>query len=152
MDYLVIALLIAIFALVELAPGRKNFAFPPGLVPLGGLLSSFFGGLSGHQGALRTAFLLRAGLGKEAFLGTMVLAAVAVDLSRMLIYGSMLAGDMALIGQGRVVGLAAAGTLAAFSAPSSAADWCGRSPCGWYGWSSPFCFSLWPSPWRRGGV
>lgn len=44
--------------------------FPPHWLPLGGLLSGFFGGLSGNQGALRSAFLLKAGLSKEAFIAT----------------------------------------------------------------------------------
>jgi acyl-CoA reductase-like NAD-dependent aldehyde dehydrogenase len=43
---------------------------PPGYLPVGGLLSGFFGGLSGHQGALRSVFLLRAGLTKESFIAT----------------------------------------------------------------------------------
>jgi len=54
----------------------------------GGLLSGFFGGLSGHQGALRSAFLMRAGLSKEAFMGTRVVCACMVDLSRIAVYAS----------------------------------------------------------------
>jgi uncharacterized membrane protein YfcA len=53
---------------------------------IGGLLSGFFGGLSGNQGALRSAFLIRAGLSKETFIGTGVVIACFVDLTRLSIY------------------------------------------------------------------
>ena len=49
-------------------------------------VSGFFGGLSGHQGAFRSMFLLKAGLNKEEFVATGVVIAVMVDMSRMLIY------------------------------------------------------------------
>lgn len=62
-----------------------RFALPAAITAMIGALSGFFGGLSGHQGALRTAFLIRAGLPKEVFVGTMVVSAVVVDLSRLLI-------------------------------------------------------------------
>lgn len=54
---------------------------------MGGLLSGFFGGLSGIQGALRAAFLIKAGLEKEAFIGTSTVSAVIVDFARLLVYG-----------------------------------------------------------------
>ena len=56
-------------------------------IPLGGALSGFFGGLSGQQGALRSAFLIRTGLNKETFIGTSVVSAVVVDVSRLIVYG-----------------------------------------------------------------
>jgi len=49
-------------------------------------LSGFFGGLSGNQGALRSALLLKIGLGKEAF-GTGTVSAVIVAAARTLVYG-----------------------------------------------------------------
>jgi len=49
-------------------------------------LSGFFGGISGHQGALRSAFLIRAGLSKEKYLGTGVVIACLVDVSRIAVY------------------------------------------------------------------
>jgi uncharacterized membrane protein YfcA len=55
-------------------------------LPLGGILSGFFGGLSGHQGALRSAFLTKVGLSKEAFIATGVLIACMIDISRMSVY------------------------------------------------------------------
>jgi uncharacterized membrane protein YfcA len=90
---LVIAILIVGFAALELTPRFEKLAFSPRVISLGGLLSGFFGGLSGHQGALRTAFLIRAGLPKEAFIGTMVVSAVAVDIARLSVYGATFLGE-----------------------------------------------------------
>jgi len=45
------------FALAELLPRFRDLSFGPQFLPVGGLLSGFFGGLSGMQGALRSAFL-----------------------------------------------------------------------------------------------
>ena len=59
---LVIGLLIGAFALAELSPRIAALAIPARFLPLGGVLSGFFGGLSGNQGALRSAFLIKAGL------------------------------------------------------------------------------------------
>ena len=65
----------------------EKLTFHAKYIPFGGELSGFFGGLSGHQGELRTAFLIRSGLKKEAFIGTGIVSAVAVDMSRLSIYG-----------------------------------------------------------------
>ncbi|MBS0619985.1 MAG: sulfite exporter TauE/SafE family protein, partial [Verrucomicrobia bacterium] len=54
---------------------------------LGGALSGFFGGLSGNQGAFRSAFLIQTRFGKESFIATSALIAVSVDLVRLTIYG-----------------------------------------------------------------
>lgn len=54
----------------------------------GRIVSGFFGGLSGHQGAFRSMFLLKAGLDKEAFVATGIVLAVMVDRSRLLIYSA----------------------------------------------------------------
>jgi uncharacterized membrane protein YfcA len=83
---LVVGLLLASFALVELVPYTRNLTFPPRYLPLGGVLSGFFGGLSGMQGALRSAFLLRAGLSKEAFVATGVVVACLIDFTRLGVY------------------------------------------------------------------
>lgn len=83
---LVVGLLLAVFTLLELLPLFQRITFGPRVMPLGGALSGFFGGLSGHQGALRTAFLSKVGLSKEAFLGTGVIIACLIDISRLSIY------------------------------------------------------------------
>lgn len=84
----VIGSLIVAFALLELSPRFQALAFPPRWLPLGGVLSGFFGGLSGNQGALRSAFLLKSGLSKEAFVATGVVSAVIVDAARLAVYGA----------------------------------------------------------------
>ncbi len=84
---LVIASLILVFAIWELRSDEGGPTFSPTWIPAGGLLSGFFGGLSGHQGAMRSAFLLQSGLSRDAFIGTGVTCAVLVDLARLGIYG-----------------------------------------------------------------
>lgn len=112
---IVIAILILVFAMVELFPNILKIKMRTPHIPLGGALSGFFGGLSGHQGALRTAFLINLGMTKEAFIGTMVLSAIVVDISRISIYGvTFISKDIAAMeGQG-VVGLVMVGMIAAF--------------------------------------
>src|SRR5690606_7263111 len=63
----IISILLIIFAGIDLIPYFNKLEFGKNKLPLGGALSGFFGGLSGNQGALRTAFLIKAGLSKEAF-------------------------------------------------------------------------------------
>ncbi|MCK6600715.1 MAG: TSUP family transporter [Bacteroidetes bacterium] len=87
---LVIAILLAGFSLLELIPALSNLQFDRKFLPVGGLLSGFFGGLSGNQGALRSAFLVRAGLSKEAFIGTGVSIACLIDISRLTVYSGSL--------------------------------------------------------------
>jgi len=89
----VIALLMIGFAVLEL-PRFQHLAVDPRYVPLGGILSGFFGGLSGHQGALRSAFLLKTGLSKEEFIGTGVVIACLVDVTRLLVYWKQLTAGM----------------------------------------------------------
>lgn len=110
----VIGSLIALFAVLELSPRFQALSFPPRWLPLGGLLSGFFGGLSGNQGALRSAFLLRAGLSKEAFVATGVVSAVVVDAVRLAVYGSAMLTDH--FSQLRALALpVATGALCAFA-------------------------------------
>ena len=85
---LIIGLLLAFFALVDLIPSLSKVNFSQKYIPLGGALSGFFGGLSGNQGALRSAFLIRANLSKEQFIATGVIIAVLIDLSRLTIYAA----------------------------------------------------------------
>ena len=84
---LVIGFLIIIFAFLDLLPRLQKLSFNRKYLPLGGVLSGFFGGLSGIQGALRSAFLIKAGLDKDAFIGTGTVSAVIVDIARLLVYG-----------------------------------------------------------------
>ncbi len=83
---LTVALLMTCFALLEVHPTLSGLTLSPRWLPLGGALSGFFGGLSGHQGALRSVFLLRCGLTKEGFISTGVVIACLVDLTRLAVY------------------------------------------------------------------
>jgi uncharacterized protein len=85
---LVIGVLIVAFAGLELHPKFASLEVSPRYLVLGGVLSGFFGGLSGNQGAFRSAFLLKAGLSKEAFIATGVIASVIVDTVRLAVYGA----------------------------------------------------------------
>jgi uncharacterized membrane protein YfcA len=83
-------------------------------LPLGGVLSGFFGGLSGHQGALRSAFLAKTGLDTQAFVGSNAAIGFLVDLTRVSVYLALFAsvGGQAGIFDGWPLVLT--GALAAF--------------------------------------
>ena len=83
---LTIAVLLIFFSLMDLVPGLARLQFSEKYMPLGGALSGFFGGLSGNQGALRAAFLIRSGLSKEVFIGTGVVIACLIDMTRITVY------------------------------------------------------------------
>ncbi len=83
-----ISILLIIFATMDLIPYFDRLEFGREKLPLGGALSGFFGGLSGNQGALRAAFLIRAGLSKEAFIGTAVVVSTFVDFTRLSVYST----------------------------------------------------------------
>lgn len=111
---LVIGVLIIVFACFELIPSLNALRFERRYLVHGGLVSGFFGGLSGNQGELRSAFLLKIGLGKEAFIGTGAVSAVIVDVARLVVYGVGFYAA-AMTDAYDVGGLVAAATLAAFA-------------------------------------
>ena len=77
---LIISLLLSAFAIMELVRRIEKFRISRKYLPFGGALSGFFGGLSGHQGALRSVFLLKSGLSKEGFIATGIAAAIIIDI------------------------------------------------------------------------
>ncbi len=85
---IVIGVLIVIFALFDLIPKLQKLQFDKKYLFIGGLLSGLFGGLSGNQGALRSSFLVKCNLSKESFIGTGVVIACMVDISRLIAYSS----------------------------------------------------------------
>ncbi len=87
----IISILLIIFASMDLIPYFRNLQFGSDKLALGGALSGFFVGLSGNQGALRSAFLINAGLSKEAFIGTAVVVSTFVDFTRLSMYASRFA-------------------------------------------------------------
>ncbi|HET9431905.1 MAG TPA: sulfite exporter TauE/SafE family protein [Chitinophagaceae bacterium] len=107
----IIGFLLVIFALFEIRPQLSDWNVSKKYLPFGGLLSGFFGGLSGHQGALRSAFLIRSGLSKEGFIASGVAIACLVDITRLSLYArefTKLKGEINF-------SLLAAATLSAFA-------------------------------------
>lgn len=84
----IIALLLVVFSLLDLIPFLNKLEFGKDKLPLGGVLSGFFGGLSGHQGALRSAFLIKVGLSKESFIATGIIVSMFIDFTRLSVYAS----------------------------------------------------------------
>lgn len=107
--------LIVAFAILELIPRFEKLGFPPRYLLAGGLLSGFFGGLTGNQGAFRSAFLIRAGLDKDAFVGTSVVSTVMVDIARLIVYGLSFYTSAAVALDREVVGPVAVAMLSAFA-------------------------------------
>lgn len=83
---LILGPLLICFALFDLIPSLKKFTFNDNKLMLGGVLSGFFGGLSGHQGALRAAFLSKTNLSKEGFVATGTVIGTLIDFSRIFVY------------------------------------------------------------------
>lgn len=85
---LIISIILIVFASWDLIPQFQKLEFNQNKLPIGGALSGFFGGLSGNQGALRSAFLIKAGLSKEVFIGTAVVVSTFVDFTRLGVYAT----------------------------------------------------------------
>ena len=84
---LVIGILVLGFVLLELSPRFAKASIDTKWMPAGGALSGFFGGLSGHQGAFRSMFLIKSGIEKQQFIATNIVLAVLVDMTRLGVYG-----------------------------------------------------------------
>ncbi|MDT0576403.1 sulfite exporter TauE/SafE family protein [Croceicoccus sp. F390] len=111
---LTIGLLMITFAALELQRWFQELKAPPRLMPVGGLLTGFFGGLTGQQGAFRSIFLLRSELPAERFIATGVMIAILVDLSRLATYAGSFTGA-GLDPAGREGLLVLVGTFSAFA-------------------------------------
>ena len=83
---LIIGIVLIFFAIYDLLPALRDKSFSKNWLVPGGVISGFFGGLSGHQGALRSAFLINLGLSKEAYIATGVAIACFVDFTRIPLY------------------------------------------------------------------
>lgn len=74
-----------LFALLELFKWKLPFQGPLAM-RIGGSLSGFFGGFSGHQGALRALFLSKLKIEPIVFVATTALISLLVDLTRLSVY------------------------------------------------------------------
>jgi hypothetical protein len=84
---LVAGILLIVFAMAEQWPFLRNKRLLAFGLPVGGALSGFFGGLTGHQGAFRSAFLIRGNLSERGFIATNAAVAAMVDFIRICVYG-----------------------------------------------------------------
>jgi hypothetical protein len=114
---LVMGILMLVFALFELLPGLKNLKFDRRYLFAGGILSGFFGGFSGHQGALRSAFLAKVGIDTKAFVGTNAVIGFMVDMARIATYAAVFlaAGTASSVIGKEQAPLIVTGILAAFA-------------------------------------
>ena len=111
---LIIGLMMIGFALFELLPRFRSMKFERRYLSLGGALSGFFGGLSGHQGALRSAFLAKAGLTTERFVGSNAVIGFLVDLTRISVYVALFTAAGGQIGEFNGWPLVLTGAVSAF--------------------------------------
>jgi uncharacterized membrane protein YfcA len=107
---LIVGLLMLFFAIAELFPSFKKDTIKDKHLIIGGSISGFFGGLTGHQGALRTMFLIKSGLSKEAFIATGIAIACFVDVSRLAVYF----GKVENINVQENIGIISVATISAF--------------------------------------
>lgn len=119
----VMGALILVFALIDLLPQRRARRVPARWLPLGGLLAGFFGGLSGHQGALRAAFLSPLGMAPAAYVSTQAVLACMVDAARLAVYGASFLGERMPAVAGRGWLLVSIATLGAFAGAVLGARW-----------------------------
>lgn len=84
---IVVGSMVMFSSIFELTPRFSHLSFGQNYIPLGGVISGFFGGVSGNQGILRSAFLIKSGLSKEEFIGTGVVCSIIIDVIRLLVYG-----------------------------------------------------------------
>jgi uncharacterized membrane protein YfcA len=110
----IIGVALIVFAALELTPWFQRLKAPPKMMPIGGAVTGFFGGLTGQQGALRSVFLLRTNLDAAQFIATGTLVSILIDLARVPTYFATFAATSLDLGT-RAIGLIAFGTVAAFA-------------------------------------
>jgi uncharacterized membrane protein YfcA len=112
---IIVGSMVMFSSIFELVPRFSRLSFDQNYIPLGGAVSGFFGGISGNQGILRSAFLIKSGLSKEEFIGTGVLCSVIVDITRILVYGwAIYTQKFAAVFSQNMIGVVTAASIAAF--------------------------------------
>ncbi len=98
---LVGGLALVILPILSATERWTNFRLPESEDRIGGFGSGFFGGLTGHQGALRAMFLQKRLPDKVSYAATASVLALAVDITRIPIYiffeGSAILDEYVLI-------------------------------------------------------
>jgi uncharacterized protein len=82
--HIIIGFLLILFASLEI---YNNKIYKFNNLYVGGAISGFFGGFSGHQGAFRSLFLVTFIKDKKTFIGTNAIISCGVDVVRIIIYG-----------------------------------------------------------------
>ena len=107
---LVVGIALIILPLLSVSERWTNFRLPEAEDRIGGFGSGFFGGLTGHQGALRAMFLQKRLPDKAEYAATAAVLALVVDLSRIPVYVA-LGGWQILDAGALIVGLVFAAIL-----------------------------------------
>ena len=96
-----VGLALVILPILSATERWTNFRLPESEDRIGGFGSGFFGGLTGHQGALRAMFLQKRLPDKVSYAATASVLALAVDITRIPIYiifeGSAILDEYVLI-------------------------------------------------------
>mgnify|MGYP003685751411 FL=1 len=107
---LVVGIALIILPLLSVTERWTNFRLPEAEDRIGGFGSGFFGGLTGHQGALRAMFLQKHLPDKAEYAATAAVLALVVDLTRIPVYVA-LGGWQILDAGALIVGLVFAAIL-----------------------------------------
>ncbi|MCF8220742.1 MAG: sulfite exporter TauE/SafE family protein [Cryomorphaceae bacterium] len=99
-----IGLFLMIFSIAEWGIKGKSVSAP---LWIGGIISGFMGGLSGHQGALRSLFLLREIPDVRTLVSTLALIGLLTDVARNAVYLNALPWEKVDVFQLLVTGIAA---------------------------------------------
>ena len=83
---LIVGVALIVLPLLSITEGWTNFRLPEAEDRIGGFGSGFFGGLTGHQGALRAMFLQKRLPNKTEYAATAAVLALVVDLTRIPVY------------------------------------------------------------------
>ena len=112
---IIVGSMVIFSSLFELVPRFSRLSFDQNYLALGGAISGFFGGVSGNQGILRSAFLIKSGLSKEEFIGTGVLCSIIVDVIRIIVYGwAIYTQKFTEVFSQNMIGIVSAASITAF--------------------------------------
>tara|TARA_B100001142_G_scaffold282933_1_gene295645 strand:+ start:14148 stop:14897 length:750 start_codon:yes stop_codon:yes gene_type:complete len=107
---LLVGIALILLPLLSVTEHWTNFRLPEAEDRIGGFGSGFFGGLTGHQGALRAMFLQKRLPDKAEYAATAAVLALVVDLTRIPVYVA-LGGWQILDAGALIVGLVFAAIL-----------------------------------------
>ena len=83
---LIVGIALVMLPLLSISEKWTNYRLPEAEDRIGGFGSGFFGGLTGHQGALRAMFLQKRLPDKSEYAATAAVLALVVDVTRVPVY------------------------------------------------------------------